>query len=84
MAYISVDINVDLDEFNDEELVSELATRIKMMSKKNKERVQEMFDLMCDELDLDVMQYVLTHNRLSLNQSMALEEYINNELPKII
>jgi hypothetical protein len=80
MAYITVDVDVSIDEFDDDELISELASRFKNLSNKNKDKVREMFDLMCDELDIDIITFIKEYSTLTIIQADALEDFITNKL----
>ena len=48
MPYVNVDVNIDLDEFDDQELIDELEDRGWIVSD---EKGKEFLDLTSDELD---------------------------------
>ena len=56
MAYITVDVDVDLDEFNDDELIEELESRGFIVNDNNKE--VEKFDMEDWKLLLEVIDTV--------------------------
>lgn len=56
MAYVTVDVDIDLDEFNDDELVEELESRGFVVNDNNKE--VEKFDMEDWKLLLEIVDTV--------------------------
>ena len=56
MAYVTVDVNIDLDEFNDDELVEELESRGFVVNDNEKEI--EKFDMEDWKLLLEIVDTV--------------------------